>query len=299
MKGERPLVKVKDGRLRYDLTMLLEKQVINNAYEALTKLPGVQEYNGTLALAGANSVTVVLNGKRTTMNAEQLKTLLLNTPVSRIDKAEVMYSAPPELHVRGAVINIVLKRSHDYSFQGELNARYQNQYFSSGGMNGNFRFSTPKMAFDVMYSANDIKKMEYMNLYSQHTLNKEIYDIFQNEQLRSKYWEHTIRTAFEYNFDEKKHLNIAYTGSYTLDQYNNSLTKGNFQRGNVDKYIDTRMHNVSLQYTSGFGLDIGGDYTHYTSDNRQSLQTIYQDEEKAGFSLTGGQKIDRYSIYAD
>lgn len=299
VKGERSLVKVKDGRLRYDLAMLSEKQVINNAYEALTKLPGVQENNGTLALAGANTLTVVLNGKPTTMNTEQLKTLLLNTPVNRIDKAEVMYSAPPELHVRGAVINIVLKRSRDYSFQGELNTHYRNQYFSSGGMNGNFRFSTPKMAFDVMYSANDIKKMEYMDLYSQHTLNNEVYDIFQNEQLRSKYWEHSIRTAFEYNFNEKKHLNMAYTGSYTPNQYNNSLTKGNFQCGNVDKYMDTQMHNVSLQYASGFGLEMGGDYTRYTSDNHQSLQTTYQDEGKASFSLIGGQKIDRYSIYAD
>ena len=117
VKGERSLVKVKDGRLRYDLAMLSEKQVINNAYEALTKLPGVQENNGTLALAGANTLTVVLNGKPTTMNTEQLKTLLLNTPVNRIDKAEVMYSAPPELHVRGAVINIVLKRSRDIHFK--------------------------------------------------------------------------------------------------------------------------------------------------------------------------------------
>lgn len=299
VKGERPMVKIKDGCLGYDLSILSEKKAVNNAYEALTKIPGVREDNGTLALAGANTLTVILNGKSTTMSTEQLKTLLLNTPVSRIDKAEVMYSAPPEFHVRGAVINILLKRSHDYSFQGELSAHYQNQYFSGGGMNGNFRFSTPKMAFDLMYNANEVKNMEYMILNSQHALNDKVYDIFQNEQLRSKYREHNIRTAFEYNFNEKTRLNIAYTGSYTPNQYNNSLTKGNFQSGNVDKYMDTHMHNVLLQYTSGFGLEVGGDYTYYISDNQQSLQTIYQDGGKNSFSLIGGQKIDRYSIYAD
>ena len=52
------------------------------------------------------------------MDAEQLETILRNTPVSRVEKAEVMYSAPPEYHVRGAAINIVLKHSNDYSFQG-------------------------------------------------------------------------------------------------------------------------------------------------------------------------------------
>lgn len=59
------------------------------------------------------------------------------------------------------------------------------------------------------------------------------------------------------------------------------------------------MHNVTLQYHSGPGLDIGGEYTHYTSDNHQSLFAVYQDSSQSSFSMTGGQKIDRYSIYAD
>lgn len=138
IKSERPLVKVEDGRLGYDLSVLSEKRAVNNAYEAISKLPGVQESNGTLSLAGASSLTIVMNGKPTTMTADQLETLLRNTPVDRVEKAEVIYSAPPEFHVRGAVINVVMKRSNDYSFQGELSTYYQNRYFSSGGANGNF-----------------------------------------------------------------------------------------------------------------------------------------------------------------
>ena len=49
---------------------------------------------------------------------DNLKRFLRNTPVNRVEKVEVMYSAPPEYHVRGAAINVVLKRSNDYSFQG-------------------------------------------------------------------------------------------------------------------------------------------------------------------------------------
>lgn len=54
-------------------------------------------------------------------------------------------------------------------------------------MNGNFRLSTPKMAFDVMYGANNVKKIEYIDLDSKHTLKDEPHHIIQNEQLRSKY----------------------------------------------------------------------------------------------------------------
>ena len=299
VKAERPFVKVENGRLGYNLAVLSEKQVVNNAYEALMRLPGVQESKGVLTLVGAGNLTVILNGKTTTMDVGQLETLLRNTPVSRVEKAEVMYSAPPEYHVRGAVINVVLKRSNDYSFQGEVSADYKNQYFNSGGMKGNFRLSTPKMAFDVMYGANDVKNMEYIDLDSRHALKNERYDISQNEQLRSKYWNHNFRTAFEYNFNDNHTINVIYTGSYSPDQHNSSETTGNYQTSNVDKYLDTRMNNVTLQYHSGFGLEIGGDYTHYKSDNHQSLYTDYQDGRQSSFSMVGGQRIDRYSIYAD
>lgn len=299
VKAERPFVKVENGRLGYNLAVLSEKQVVNNAYEALMRLPGVQENKGALTLVGAGNLTVILNGKPTTMDVGQLETLLRNTPVNRVEKVEVMYSAPPEYHVRGAVINVVLKRSNDYSFQGEVSADYKNQYFNSGGMKGNFRLSTPKMAFDVMYGANDVKNMEYIDLDSRHTLKNERYDISQNEQLRSKYWNHNFRTAFEYNFNDNHTINVIYTGSYSPDQHNSSETTGNYQTSNVDKYLDTQMNNVTLQYHSGFGFEIGGDYTHYTSDNHQSLYADYQDGRQSSFSMVGGQRIDRYSIYAD
>lgn len=299
IKAERPFVKVENGRLSYNLSLLTENKAVNNAYDALTKLPGIQERQGALTLTGAEKLTVILNGKPTTMDAGQLETLLRNTPVNRVEKAEVIYSAPPEYHTRGAVVNVVLKHPSDYSFQGEVSADYKAQYFNSGAVTGNFRLSSPKMAFDAMYGATDTKNMEYMDLYSRHTLQGQVHDIVQNEQLRSKYWNHNLRTAFEYNFNDKNNIGIAYTGSFVPDQHNNSRTTGNYQTGNTDKKINTRMHNLTLQYRSGFGLEIGGDYTHYTSDNDQIFDTEFQDGGRSRFSMTGGQRIERYSVYAD
>lgn len=299
VKAKSPFVKVEGERLEYNLSLLCGNKTVNNAYEALTRLPGIQERKGMLTLAGTEKLTLVLNGKPTTMDAGQIENLLRRTPINRVEKAEVMYSAPPEFHVKGAVINIVMKRAGDYSFQGEVSANYKNQYFNSGGLNSNFRVSTPKTAIDVMYSVSDTKEMEYMNLYSQHTLNGQIRYIEENEQLRSKYREHNSRVAFEYNFNDKSHIDISYTGNYIPDQHNNSRTTGNFQTGKVDKYIDTYMHNAALQYQAGFGLKIGGDYTCYHSDNNQHLQTNFQSGKQSSFHMASGQKIKRYAVYAD
>lgn len=299
IKGEKPLVKVENGWLGYNLSVLSQKQAVNNAYEAITKLPGVQENNGALSLAGSSSLTIVMNGKPTTMAAEQLETLLRNTPVERVEKAEVMYSAPPELHVRGAVINVVMKRSNDYSFQGELSTYYQNKYFNSGGANGNFRLSTPKVTLDVMYGADNIKTLEYTNLLSRHILSDKVYEITQNEKLSSKSWMHNVRTALEYNITEKNHLNVAYTGSFTPAEHNRSIADGSFQQSNLDKFTDKKMYNIAVQYSSGFGLEVGGDYTRYTSDNNQIMFTRLVDNTENTYTLTGGQRINRYSVFAD
>ncbi len=299
LTGEKPLVKVSDGRLSYSLPDFSKKQIATNAYEAISKLPGIQEHNGELSLAGAGNLTILVDGHPSTMTPEQVKALLRNTPAGHVSKVEIMYSAPPEYHIRGAAVNVVMKRPHDNSFQGELNAHYQNKYFNSGGTNANFRYSTSQMAFDVMYSADNIKTMEYTDLYSKHTFAGEVHDISQNEQLRAKHWTHSIRAALEYALHANSHLNLAYTGSFTPNQHNNSIAKGNFQESNLDKFMDSKMHNASIQFTSNFGLKIGGDYTNYTSYNDQQMRTTLTGHSKNAYTLHGGQRINRYSIFVD
>ena len=35
--------------------------------------------------------------------------MLQNTPVSRLEKAEIMYAAPARYRIRGAMVNVILK----------------------------------------------------------------------------------------------------------------------------------------------------------------------------------------------
>ena len=59
IEGARPFVTVEKGKLNYDISALTEKHIVNNAYEAICKLPGVQDRNGKLSLVGAKDVTVI------------------------------------------------------------------------------------------------------------------------------------------------------------------------------------------------------------------------------------------------
>lgn len=83
--GERPVVKAEQGKLVYDVPRLVGNLPVDNAYDAVRNLPGVIDMNDALTLGG-QSVTVIINGKVTTLSVEQLKALLKSIPVSRIEK---------------------------------------------------------------------------------------------------------------------------------------------------------------------------------------------------------------------
>lgn len=301
VKAERPLVQVADGKLCYRLPSLVERQAVSNVYEALAKVPGVwQDGSGQLSLAGAGSLTLMLDGRPTTMSAEQLQTLLRSMSVNQVERVEVMYSAPPELHVRGAVLNVVTKRPPRQSFQGEVGADYKNQYFNSGGAHANFRFSSPRTTVDVMYSANCVKNLEYTELSALHTLPEGVYDIRQDERLSSRYWAHQVRGSLDYQLRPKSSISVAYTGSFVPDGDNLSLAHGNFQQSDLHKQMQSAMHNVALRYEAPFGLKVGGDFTRYTADNDQLMQVDWTDgRTSSSYTLTGGQRISSYSLYAD
>ena len=50
VRGERPIAKISKGTLVYDLPRLLEQQPADNAFETLTKLPGVRTNEDVLML---------------------------------------------------------------------------------------------------------------------------------------------------------------------------------------------------------------------------------------------------------
>lgn len=299
VEGERPVVKVEQGKLSYDLERLTEGQAVNNAYEALTRLPGVSEQSGVLSLAGSSSVTVILNGRPSTMTAEQLATLLRSTPVNRVEKAEVMYSAPPQYHVRGAAINIVLRRSHDTAFSGEVHGNYTDRYYCGWEMGGNFILTSPKWSTDVTYSASRGKELHRFDMHSLHTVGEQQYDIRQNESITGQGWNHQMRAAFDYSPNQRGRLSAAYTAAFTPNSRGLSISNGTYVDSRSETSGDKTLHNVSMRYTAPFGLDIGLDYTHYDNPETASLTNNYTDAQATSFDIVSGQRIDRLNATID
>ena len=58
VKGSRPIVKAERGMLSYNMPLLLKQLPADNAYEALTRIPGISDATGKISFSG-NEVTLV------------------------------------------------------------------------------------------------------------------------------------------------------------------------------------------------------------------------------------------------
>ena len=303
IKGERPLVQIVNGLMTYDVGRFIENKIVNNAYESLLQLPGVIEQNDQLTLIGANSLTVIINGKPTTMTQEQLTQFLKNMPVAMLDKAEVMYSAPPQYHVRGGAINLILRdgaTTNSKRLQGQFNSTYDQRFYAKYGAKANLFYTTPKFTVDFMYSLDKGISRNGENVSSYHLFQGQIYDIEQHEKRKGKYLSHNFRLGTTYKLGENSKINLSYTSTIIPRENVYNLSDGTFSQSTTAgrQSSPTQMHNVALNYATGFGLDAGVDYTLYRDHSIQDFRENMPGKEQA-FSTEANQDVSRFNAYLD
>ena len=82
VKGSRPVVKAERGMLTYNMPLLIKLLPADNAYEALTRIPGVSDATGRISFS-VNEVTLIINGQATTLTQEQLTERLKAMPAAQ------------------------------------------------------------------------------------------------------------------------------------------------------------------------------------------------------------------------
>ena len=272
--ARRPYVRAEGGKLVYDVKSLLKNHIADNAWELLDKLPGVSAGGESVTLQGAQKVAVLMDGKVSTLTAEQLQQLLSRTSADRVAKVEVIYNAPPRYHVSGAVINLVM-RNPGQGLEGEFMADYQNRYYSGGGVNASMRYATPKATFDLMYGLNNRPHVQHYRLYSLHRLHDERHDIRQEEHIVGKAWAHDLRASFNYRWKEHWDMDFTYIGMFSPDKKSSSRSEGDFQQSLNERGADSRLHNLAWSVRLGPGVSLGADYTCFHSDDDQHLSAAF------------------------
>lgn len=302
IKGSRPIVKAERGMLSYNMPLLLKQLPADNAYEALTRIPGVSDATGNISFLG-NEVTLIVNGQATTLTQEQLTERLKAMPATQLAKAEVMLSAPVRYHVRGMAINIVTK---DYAGTNQLSGQViggmkQNKYANEFG-NLYLSLQRGKFGLDAQYKYVNGNSYGESSRIANHPLgnNREYY----NDETGQKSFgiTHNYRLGMNYAFSKNHRLDVAYTRHWDKRCSNSNTTGSSISGMHHDSH--EYLHNVDVNYSLPFGLTLNGSYTYYRTPQQQALDgTMHTDESmpETERNLTSGseQTINKWMFTAD
>lgn len=305
VKAERPLVKMANGKLQYDIPNLIKSKPVDNAFDILGELPGVGKSGDNITLLGTSETTIIINGRKSSMTAEQLTDMLKSTPSNKVKKVEVMYSTPPQYGVRGASINVIIEndRSPKNVLKGEVSLTgKQAWYFSPSGLM-NLSYTGKKYTADLSYSAGYRHQRSTEEMHAEPTVNGKRYDILQNNWSENKSIAHNLRGAFEYDFDNKDKLSASYTGRYVQDGLT-SLRGGQTDFKNIETVNTasqttgpTTMHSVRLDYNGHKSLNAGIDYTFYKDKTLQQLVNNFEDNNAQSRRNESRQQMQQANMY--
>ena len=296
VKGERPVVKAQQGKLVYDMPRLLEQLPVSNAYEALKELPGVIEQEGDLSLGG-RSVSVIMNGKVSTMSREQLKTLLESTPASRLEKAEVMYAAPARYGIRGAMINVVLKETlgQKPTWSGEVQGTFQKDRRASGKGQGVLLYTSKRFALDAMVGYSDSRSGNRIEKTSWHTVGDRLHELTLETKGRGRGKRWDYRLGMDVDLGKNHRLGMVYNGNHRKG-YDHTEMQGTATSDRLTEGT-RKLHNVKADYQSSFGLSAGMDFLFFTSPTEETIHSTFHGEE-ARYDNQSNQRINRWLFYA-
>ena len=302
VKGSRPIVKAERGMLSYNMPLLLKQLPADNAYEALTRIPGISDATGSISFSG-NEVTLIVNGQATTLTQEQLTERLKAMPAAQLAKAEVMLSAPARYHVRGMAINIVTK---DYAGTNQLSGQIiggmrQNKYANEFG-NLYLSLQRGKFGLDAQYKYVNGNSYGESSRIANHPLGNN--RVYYNDETGQKSFgiTHNYRLGMNYAFSKNHRLDVAYTGHWDKRCSNSNTTGSSISGMHHDSH--EYLHNVDVNYSLPFGLTLNGSYTYYRTPQQQALDgTMHTDESmpETERNLTSGseQTINKWMFTAD
>lgn len=302
VKGSRPIVKAERGTLSYNMPLLLKQLPADNAYEALTRIPGISDATGSISFSG-NEVTLIVNGQATTLTQEQLTERLKAMPAAQLAKAEVMLSAPARYHVRGMAINIVTK---DYAGTNQLSGQViggmKQSKYAKGFGDLYLSLQRGKFGLDAQYKYVNGNSYGESSRIANHPLGNN--RVYYNDETGQKSFgiTHNYRLGMNYAFSKNHRLDVAYTGHWDKRCSNSNTTGSSISGMHHDSH--EYLHNVDVNYSLPFGLTLNGSYTYYRTPQQQALDgTMHTDESmlETERNLTSGseQTINKWMFTAD
>lgn len=304
VKASRPIMKVgENGALAYDTKEMSKNRPVRNALDLLDEVPIIQKTGNDYEIIGAGRTSVILNGRKSNMSAEQLRQYLMTISPEQVKSVEVFYNTPSQYGVKGASINVVLQkqRSDKLQIKGDFYTTLTQKFYYSQDGGFNLSMSQNRWSLDLGYSIDKSVNHYDLRLNSLHTIEAEtIYDITQSTNQKYDNLSHHIYSNFSFDFKNKDSFRLLYTGKFTDNQNDarSDMHIADIMQTKSENHIDGNngLHNISAEFVHK-SWNIGLDYMHYQQKSNQNLADIEADGDEAGLLSGSEQEVNKVNFY--
>lgn len=256
----------------------------SNAYDILLQSPGVIEQNGNLNFR-SKSVTVLVDGKLTNLNGEDLKAMLTSMSGNTIDKVEILPNPSSKYDaLGGSVINIKLLKNRKSGFSGSATVNNQIGKYASflPGMTLNYK----NKVVNIYSSYNYENSKQYYKNNSDQILSPAS-QLLQDEGGDVSKNNHNYRIGIDYDINKKNTIGFLFkvmNNNNALSGNNNInlLNSGNSSLSALENDSKSKIFNPaanlyyktvldSLQRTMTVNLD----YFEYKKNVNENFITKY------------------------
>ena len=292
------------------LTSGIDKKVYNvgedmsvkggTANDILKNIPSVDiDQDGRIMLRGDGSVTVLIDGRPSSLSGGNGKTLLDALPAGSIERIEIVTNPSAKYDPDGTsgIINIVIKKNKLKGFNGLVSSNIGSGDFTGGNVaDGGLSMSYRNTVFNVYGSYNGRYLAGYRNNTSfirQTFLNDSVSILDQNRTGTDLNAGNTYRFGFDFNLKNRKTMSFSTTGSNGRRDRTGDLWNG---IKDIDQELVGLTRRVSYDPSQQHNYDFNVNFRQEFKNNRGNLvvdanQSIGM-ESIQGYYLQGNYSLD-------
>ncbi len=283
--AERSLVEIKIDKKVIDVSKDLTN-IGGSAEEVLQNMPGVEvDMDGNISLRGNTNVTVLIDGKPSSLTGGSRKAVISQIPADAIEKVEIITNPSAKYDPDGmsGILNIILKKNKLKGFSGNVAANYgfNDNYNGNAGLN--YRNKKWNLYSNYAYRRSDRFRVVTSDraLY----LGDSTSTLDQDTDGSSVKENHTISAGVDYNLTPKSVLSVS--GNMNLrDELSNEVV--DFRNFNNSNTLD----NFYQRFNDGLGNAFS--YTGNVAYDLEMKKEGRKLSTYANYSLREGEGDDVY-----
>lgn len=265
------------------------------ANDILNRLPSVEvDQDGGVLLRGQGSVTILIDGRPSSMSGGNGKTLLDALPANSIERVEIVTNPSAKYDPDGTsgIINIVLKKNKLLGFNGMVAANLASGNLNGGNVgDGSVSLSYRNGNINVFGTYNARFLEGYRNNYNdiRQELSTGVFTLDQNRTGTDLDAGQTFRVGADINLNPRNTIGFVATGSITQRDRTGDLWNAQ---------LDTNAQVTNLWLRSSYdptdrqNLDLNLNYKHDFKEERGNL--IFDVNQSLGSEDIEGYYVNTY-----